>query len=130
MKRHIIIYSFLAALSGCEGPHYLVYNMTECPITVVYSVANIHNQAVTLPPGEAAGGFGMGNPELQNLEVIDRNKNSDNKYSTEVLAALRDGSWHIDQWGYFDDGLRLLSSKPDQSEVQRLVSKGCSRRTP
>ena|SRR5579871_3562173 len=102
----------LGLLCACEGPHALVTNMTQVPIKVTYSIANIHDNIVTLGPGKSAGSFGIGPGKASSIVIVQADGLT-HKYSAEALAILRPRLRRNDCFGYFDDGLRSLDSCPN-----------------
>jgi hypothetical protein len=108
----------LALLSGCEGPHALITNMTQAPIKVTYSIANIHDNAVTLEPRKSAGSFGA-RPGKATRIVVVQSDGLTREYSRDALSALRPRLRHNDCFGYFEDGLRSLDSCPNGNLIPR-----------
>src|SRR5215475_5473342 len=104
--------AFLVLLCGCEGPHALITNMTGAPIKVTYSIANIHDNVVTLDPGKSAGSFGSGFGKATRIEVVQSDGRT-HEYSGDALSALRPRLSLNDCFGYFDDGLRSLDKCPN-----------------
>jgi hypothetical protein len=109
---------FLGLLSGCEGPHALITNMTQAPIKVTYSIANIHDNVVTLGPGKSAGSFGLGPGKATRIVVV-QSDGLTREYSGDALSTLRPRLRHNDCFGYFDNGLRSLDSCPNGNLIPR-----------
>lgn len=107
--RQVFVFALASSvLNACDGLFPLVYNLTPCPITVIYSAANIRDNKVPLIPGHFAGASGgFSAPRLENLTVVD-NDDQTHSYSRDDLSRLRPRKIAAERWGYYDDGLHFL----------------------
>lgn len=118
----------LLLLAGCEGPRQLIFNMTEYPIKITYSLEMFQNWPVCLMPGGSAGVIGPPfGYEIKDLTVSD-SAGQTHVYSTIDLAALR-GSNSSDMWAYYPNGLRFVPDNERsrfESLFDKVGSRGCS----
>jgi hypothetical protein len=110
-------------LTGCEGPHALVYNMTTYPIEVTYSDANIRDWTVELDPGYSARVFGARSPDLVNL-VVREGTGATRIYTEKDLAGMR-RRWSKELWAYFPDGLHFIRRAPVAAAANGVTRQSC-----
>jgi hypothetical protein len=116
---------FAWLLSACEALHPLIYNMTPCPVTVIYSTETFQNFTVDILPGRSIGTMGGKPSSLENLVIKDA-RGGTREYPKEALSKLRSRNlFGTDQWGLFPDGLRFLGEAPSQSQLNLPVQSEC-----
>ena len=124
MIRWLSVSMLILNLTGCEGLKPLMYNMTQCPITIIYSAVAIRNQSKVLDPGQALALFGVVTPPLDGVAITEAS-GTHRIYDEASLANLRPPHAGSDLWGYFPDGLRFLNTKPKISDSALFSKHSC-----